>query len=246
MFTLTFGTYSFPNQTFEVERYTTQSEVSSDRIPRAHGSKVQAPYLKERKIQVSGKLHNSTQAATETQFIAMQQALLFQVEKSFQMSSSKYINCYCEKIDPRPAQGTDRAVLEVDINLVAANPFFYSTGASYSFSGVVPAGVSNFSIDNNGTVFSEPIFNFYAATMTITDGVSVANLTNGKGMRYRGVVSRGTTLKINCETFEVLNNGVDGMSWFEGDFLTLEPGTNSLRAVGLTYTLGVDYKYRWF
>ncbi len=250
MFTLLFGDYTFPNQTFEVQDFTIDNDIQEDNIPRQHGSVIQTPYLKSRTIKIKGFIHHSTVEASHAEFLAMQKALLAS-EGNFQYRSDRYIKCYTKKIQPDSKEGTDRAVMEITIQMVAQNPFFYSAGVSISDVQTPVKGTTLlFDIGNAGDVFSEPIYKICAIDGltggAIDDDVIFVNLTNNKSFRFRGVIASGVTLEINAEELTVLNNGVDGLSNFEGDFATLDAGTNSFQYVGATCRFTTEYKKRWY
>ena len=250
MFTLLFGDYTFPNQTFEITDFGIDNDIQEENIPRQHGSVIQAPYLKSRAIKISGFIHNSTVAASHAEFLAMQKALLAG-EYNFQYRSDRYIKCYTRKIQPKSKEGTDRAVLDIDITLMAQNPFFYSAGASISDVQTPVKGTTlSFGLNNEGDVFSEPIFKICAIDGltggAISDDILLTNLTNNKIIRFRGVIASGLTMEVDSDELTVINNGVDGLSNFEGDFITLDAGTNLFQYVGATCRLTTEWRKRWY
>lgn len=246
MFTLLFGDYTFPNQTFELQEIPLESNIQEDSIPRRNGTVIQTPYLKARSLKVVGLIHSSSVETSHSQLLAMQKALLVG-EGNFQYRSDRYIKCYTKKVTPDSKEGTDRAVMEVTIQMVAQNPYFYSAGVSISDIQTPVKGTTlSFSINNQGDVFSEPIYKICATSGAINDDISVTNLTNNKTLRFRGIIANGLTLEINAEELTVLNNGVDGLSNFEGDFITLAAGTNSFQFVGATCRFTTEYKKRWY
>jgi len=246
MFTISFGDYSFPNQTFEIAEFPLENKIQENDIPRRHGSVIQAPYLGSRKIRIKGTLHSSSSTTTQTQLMAMQAALLAG-EKALQYRSDRYINCRLKNLKPSYPQGLDMAVIAIDISLIAGVPFFYSAGASYSDTQTPSAGVTiSFGIGNGGNVFSEPIFSICATGGTISDNIWLKNVTNSKILQFRGTVPNGATIVIDTDLLTVLNNGADGLSNFEGDFITLEAGTNTMQFVGAACRVKTEYKYRWY
>jgi phage-related protein len=247
IFTLWFGNYEFPNQTFEIDGLPVENNVQESIIPRRHGVIIQAPYLKSRTFKISGILHNNTAETSHTQLMAMQAALLAG-ENNFKYRSDRQIKCYTKSIKPEFKEGTDKAVIEVAISLVAQEPFFCSAGASYSDIQTPVKGTTLlFDIYNGGNVFSEPKFMICATGGTISDDIQLKNITNGNQLfKFRGVVPNGLTLEIDCGGMAVLNNAVDALSYFEGDFVTLLPGTNSFQFVGATCRLTTEDKYRWY
>jgi len=246
MYTLRFDDYEFPNQTFEIGGLPVENAISEDRIPRKHGSLILDAYLSSRKLKIKGMIHNANAEDSYTELAAMQQALLPD-EGKFYYRSDRYINCRAKYVRPSFADGTDKAVMDVDVQLIASNPFHYSAGASYSDVQTANDGVTiNFDVYNGGNVFSEPIFKLCATGGTISDDILVTNVTTGKSMKYRGSVTDGETVEVNVEDYTVEMGGADGLSYFEGDFLTLAAGTNSFLYVGSTIRMTTEYRYRWF
>jgi phage-related protein len=245
MFTLMFDSYSFPNQTFEIDGLPIENLIQEDQIARKHGSVIATPYLRSRNISVQGMIHDSNADTSYSQLAAMQQALL-PSEGKFYYRSDRYINCKTKSIKTSFKPGTDKAVIDVDLALVAENPFQYSAGASYSTAVTTNGTTNSFSVFNGGNVDSEPIFRVCAVGGTIADHIQLSNLTRGEVWRFRGTLSSGLTLDVNMEDFSVNNDGVDGMSYFEGDWSMLSAGTNSFQFVGMTARVTVEYKYRWY
>lgn len=66
----------------------------------------------------------------------------------------------------------------------------------------------------------------------IDDDFQIENSTTGEILKYRGTVAAGEALEIDnrydTDEFEVLNDGDDDKVNFEGDFLTLDPGNNTI------------------
>jgi hypothetical protein len=244
IYTLRFGDYEFPNQTFEIEGLPLENDVRDNPIPRMHGGVVLTPFLSSRRFRISGIIHNASAADSLTQLLAMQSALLAGEDK-FKYSGDRYINCYVSTIDPQFEKGTDKAVINVDIDLLAQNPFLYSDGASY-LDGFTMTGITeSFSVASDGNAFSEPIIHFYASGGTISDGISLENTDTGASMRWRGIVPAGQTLSVDSDTLEVMLGSTDGISNFEGEFLTLVPPTSNFQFSGSACRIIVEHKYRW-
>ena len=244
LYTLMFGTYTFPNQTFEVVNLPIEKDVKEDNIPRRDGSIIQTPYLKSRKIKIKGNIHNTTSAASWTELMAMQAALLAGEDK-FYHRSDRYIDCYCKKIDPKFIEGTDKAVIDMQIELIAQRPFFIAAGASTSDVFNVTGNYS-FNINGLGNAFEEPIVYICATGGTITDEIKLTNNANGRAFQYRGTLGNGLTLEVDTKEVTVENNAADGLSQFEGDFLTIEAGSNSFAYEGFTCRITVEHRSRWY
>lgn len=244
MFTLMFGSYEFPNQTFEIEGLPIENGVIVNEIPRKHGGIILTPFLKGRKIKISGKIHNDAAETSHAQLLALQTALLAG-EGDFYYREDRCIKCFTKSIKPDFIRGTDKAVMDVDIDLWAEQPFLYSAGASYSDDTAASGTTYPFDVFSGGGVFAEPIITIVPDGATISDDIQLENQTTGDLMRYRGDVGPGHTLVINTETLEVTMDGVDGISNFEGDFIRLAAGTNSFQYVGGNCDINIKHKYRW-
>ncbi len=246
IYTLFFGDYEFPNQTFEVVGLPIDNDIREDTILRRHGTLAQDPYLKSRRIKIKGTLHGDDADTVYSDLMSMQEALLSD-EAAFKYRSDRSINCFTRKFDPTFEIGTDKRVIRISIDLLAQSPFFSSTGASYSESVAASGGTYNFDVYNGGNVFSEPIIYICATGGTINDDIKLINQTDSdKFIRYRGILANGQTLRIDSSILTVVNNEVAGLTYFEGDFLSLLAGTNSFQFEGDDCQISVEYKYRWF
>lgn len=244
MFTLLFGDYTFPNQTFEVDGFDLKNKIGRNSIPRRHGSIIQKPYLDSRVFRVRGKIHNNVEATSHAQLLALQAGLL-NGEQKFFCRSGWYIKAYAADIKSQYVLGTDKAVVDVDISMAAQVPFFVADGATNNDVTAASGTTTSFEVFSGGNVFSEPVISFYANGGTISDNIQLTNQTNeNQIMRFRGTVANGTTLQVNTEDLTMLVNGVDGISWLEGDFISLLAGTNTFEFVGSDCQITVGHKYR--
>lgn len=245
MLTLMFGDYEFPNQTFVLEGLNLENNIIEENITRRHGSNIQYSYLKSRKLQVSGTIHNTTEDASLTELLAMQKSLLAGEDKLY-YRSDRYINCYAQKIIPDIIKGGNNALLDVNINFIAQNPFAYSAGASYSFIENHTGGTNTFAATYDGNVFSEPIISVCPMGSTISS-IELWNLTNNnQSFKFTGTMGQGLTVKFDTDLYTVLNDGVDGITYFNGEFLTIIPGINQFQVSGLSCIIEIEYKNRWY
>lgn len=106
---------------------------------------------------------------------------------------------------------------------------------------VVDSSPEEFQVEVAGNMNSFPIVYFLPSGATITS-LSLENRTNNEFFSYSDNVADGGTLKLNMETIEILNDGVDGQSYVSGDWMSLKPGTNYMKYAGSTFhTLNIDY-----
>ncbi len=111
----------------------------------------------------------------------------------------------------------------------------------------VPASDVGYTINNPGNAPARVKFTFTAPGGGISDNLKVENQTTGKSFQYRGNVSGYESLEVDnrydTDDFEVLNNGVEDHANFEGDFITLNPGDNTIVFIGTENTI-VAMAYR--
>ena len=244
MFTLMFGSYTFPNKTFEIVNLPLENNIKEESIPRKHGTIMRDPFLKSRKIKIEGIIHNSTEASSLTELMALQAALLAGEDK-FYHRSDRYIDCYLKKFTPDFIKGTDKSIISVKVELLAQVPFFIAAGASVSDVSNATGSTLSFNINNNGNAFSEPIIYICATGGTINDEIQLKNVTKDDIFNFRGILNNGLTLQIDTKDYEVLNNGVDGISDYEGDFLTVVAGSNNFQFVGMTCRITIEHRDRY-
>ena len=131
--------------------------------------------------------------------------------------------------------------------MVAPVPFFTTVGASVETGFTLADGVSLFDLGVGGNAFAEPKIYIHANGGTISDDFQLFNITNNNQLfKFRGTIADGETVVIDTEELTVLNDGVDGISDFEGDFLNLLAGTNEFSFAGSPCLLTFERKNRWY
>ena len=245
MFTLQFGDYTFPNQTFELEGNPDNQNLKEDLVVQAHGAVVQTPFLRSKGLKVKGFIHDDAESVSQQALLDMQAGLLSS-EKAFRYRSDREINAYVRKLEPKYIEGTDKAVIEVRIDLLAKIPFYQSIGASISTVQAITGTTLSFDVLNSGNVFSEPHIFVYANGGTISDNFVITNSANNKASTFRGIIANGTTMEFRTDNLSCFNNSVAALTQFEGTFLTLLAGTNSLQVVAPDCQVTVQHKNRWY
>jgi phage-related protein len=85
----------------------------------------------------------------------------------------------------------------------------------------------------------------------IADACKIENTTTGESFQFRGTILATKKLEVDnrydTDDFEVLNNGVDEHSNFEGDFITLDPGANTIKFTGTAGTkVKITFRNCWY
>jgi len=246
IFTLEFGDYTFPNQTFEIQNASSINNVKEENIVRQHGAVIQTPFLSAKRFTIKGIIHNTDRDTSLSELDSMQQNLLNNKDY-LRDRSDREIEAYTKKIVAEPELGTDQAVINIRVDMTAPVPFFTAVGASTETAFTLVDGVCLFDLAVAGNAFNEPKIYIHANGGTINDDFQLFNITNNNQLfKFRGVIADGETVIIDSKDLTVLNNGVDGISDFEGDFINLLAGTNEFSFGGSTCLLTFERKGRWY
>jgi len=246
LFTLEFGDYTFPNQTFKVDNLASNNNIKEENIVRQHGVVIQTPFLAAKHFKITGMIYNDSNAASLAELDTMKQNLL-NSENYFRDRADREIESYTKKMNVKPEEGSDKAILNIDIDLVAPIPFFTTVGVSVETSYTLADGVCIIDLGVGGNAFNEPKIYIHANGGTINDDFQLTNVTNqNQLLRFRGIIADGETVIIDSKDLTVLNDGVDGISDFEGDFINLLAGTNQFYFGGSTCLLTFEQKNRWY
>lgn len=110
-----------------------------------------------------------------------------------------------------------------------------------------PSSGVGYTVNNPGNAPVRVKVEITAPAGGISDDIQLENTTTGELFRYRGDLAAGDVLEVDnrydTDDFEVLNDGTDDHTNFEGDFLTLDPGNNTIEFTG-TASTDVKITYR--
>jgi len=120
---------------------------------------------------------------------------------------------------------------------LAHDPLWLGTETSDSRT---PSTGVGYTLNNSGNANARVKIVITAPGGDITDDMQIENTTVGLLCKYRGTVTATKDLEIDnrydTDDFEVKNDGTLDMANFEGDFIYLQPGNNTIE---LTGTMGV-------
>ena len=99
-----------------------------------------------------------------------------------------------------------------------------------------PTSGVGYTINNAGNAPTRVKVAIKAPAGGISDNIQVENTTRGELCKYRGDVAATKILEIDnrydSDDFEVLNDGSDDHANFEGDFINLSAGDNTIEYTG--------------
>ena len=115
----------------------------------------------------------------------------------------------------------------------------------------VPTSGVGYTINNAGNAPTRIKVEVTAPAGGITDDLKIENQTNGKSFQYRGTVAASQKAefdnRVDGDDIDILNNGVDAIVDYEGDFIELESGDNTIVFTGTAgSTVKITHRDAWY
>lgn len=253
-YTLAFASYTFPNQTFELQGHQLQASVPVSQIQRQNGGVVLDGYLSPKTFIINGKMYAADIDTLHESVNILKKSLHNKGQTAYlQYRSDRRTLCRLGQagVNVIYEKGLYQYVVNVQAQMVTDRPFAESPttrNSSRSLSAAIPSLVDG--LTNAGHYLSNPIFTFIPGA-SFTNNLHVMNDANSMGFDFIGPLLSGQTLIIDCDAgcvlFQIGTDLVDAMSYFQGDlFLALEEGANNLVISGATLTYSVNWKDRWY
>lgn len=213
---------------------------ASHRVSRRPGLIIPDSEFDSLGLNISGNVYGATATAARDTYDDLMQYLSVG-EKDVYIYDDRYIRAFLtSKSDDRKAANR---VIVFDLKFITQIPF-YQYVQYLRKTQAISSSPTSFTLTVNGNVYSQPIINFIAGGSNITS-CTLENITRGETMSFTGTVTAGNTLVIDGNDLTVLNNSVDEIGSFSGDFLRLNPGDNILKFTGSNCTIKVDWADRW-
>lgn len=253
--TLVFGTFTFPNRTFQIISHRLDIDTPVGAVPRLDGGEVLQGSLTPRMFAINGKLWGTNRDSVHNELITLQRAIHNSgAGASFYYRPDRYVFAQLSQggMDASWQRGLYEYMLNVDILMVAKRPFAESittalqTGSRSNSCGtlsVTPSG--NYPTQGVWTIVS-------GATWSQAESLRVVNLLNSQSFIFYGPMVPGQTLIIDQSAgsvlFQVGLTMVDAISLFGGNlFMQLTPGfQNDLVVCGPTLNFSFRYRDRYY
>lgn len=210
-------------------------------IPKMDGSVAEVARKKSINISVEGDVYGTDYDDKRTNLDTLKAAFNAGLQK-FTKDDDRYIMAQLDSLD-------DDDVLLRHLSswraaFIAHYPFWLSE-TLHEDSAVRTSGAS-ITLNNAGNAPTRVKILITAPGGGISDNIQIANSTRGELLKYRGTVVAADVLEIDnrvdTDDFEVLNDGIDDHPNFEGDFLNLDPGNNTIVFTG---TAGTTVAFYW-
>ncbi|QGH73010.1 MAG: tail protein [Siphoviridae sp. ctCJE6] len=207
-------------------------------IPRRDGVQVHNSYIREGKIRIKVQIHQTTYAAARTIFDTIIKAVA-DGQKDLYFEDDRVSEVRLTNIPTLTyLAGAYVHVFDLVFSLVAPVKRFIGMIRTKVN---VTSSPTSFNVEVNGSYKTYPVLYFLPAAITLSS-TTLENLTTGKRFIFTDNVPAGGTLRANCDIVEVLNEGVDALSYSTGDYPEMVPGTNYFKFTGTAgITIFVDH-----
>lgn len=243
--TLQFGTYIFPNDTFEIEGMPFEMRLDSAEIPRRAGARIIANRVGQRKIRIKGTIHGTDAGSIWNELNVMLQGLS-NGEQPLRYRTGVEFPSWMEKFGHEFVKGGNPLLANVKIELSAANPYPRGTAPLSTVVALTTVGTLDLVITNAGLANTNPAFILTALGLTVSGGITIKNMTTGEQIQYTGAIPPGASVTIDTDAMTVLEGQTNRVDKLEGILPKLVPGSNTIRVSGATYRFELNYYERFY
>lgn len=223
-----------------------QKTINTHKIPKTDGSLAETGRRDFITISIEGTIANTDYDALRTSLDALKAAFQNGLQQ-FTLDDDRYITAQLSSFDKRYVRM--RTLIEFKASFIAHFPFWLALVETDDSR--TPVSGVGYVITNNGNAPARCKITITALSSPIVDNIQIQNLTNGKSFQYRGTLLGYQSLvadnRYSTDDFAVTNNSVDDTQNYEGDFITLEAGANTIVFTGAVGAV-VDIKYKdcWY
>jgi len=222
-----------------------KKEVKTHKIPKTDGSIAEDAKREAITITIKGTVANSDYDALRSSLDDLKAAIHDGIQK-FTMDDDRYVKAQVDSVKIKWV--TFRTLASFEMSLTAHYPFLLAETPSEDDR--TPTSTVGYTITNNGNAPARCKIEI-TPTAEMADACKIENQTNGKSFQYRGTVAADETLEVDNfydgDDFQVLNDGADDIENFEGDFITLDPGDNTIVFTGTASTnVVITHRDTWY
>lgn len=221
--------------------------ISQADLAKAHGSVIPIGKRKNMTVQIKGTIIGADYDALRTNLDALKAALEATSEQKLTLDDDRYLMVQYSGF--AYSYATLRTFADFSFDLVASDPFWLSETLTEDER--TPTSGVGYTIANAGNAATR-----VKVTLTklgsgaVVNDAKLQNTTTGEEFQYLGTINSTKALVVNNRVDDadqsVENDGTDDIANFEGDFITLNPGNNTIIFTG---TAGVqvtlEYREAW-
>lgn len=227
------------------------SRLNAMTAPRRHGAIISEAVVEDaRRVSIRGTILAATKEALRNVLDTLGE-LFMRTNKRLQLWDDRYRLAYKSDFTYAYIQGSAMRGVDFDLQFFCADPFWYSvTADTQPFTLTVADTLLDITankykravtLTNNGMVIVYPKITVTAGATPLTT-IVVRNLTQARYWIYSGTIPAGKSLVVQPLDFTVRNDGEDDLTNWQGDFLGLRVGVNSMEIEG---TPDATYTFEW-
>jgi len=219
-------------------------------IPKTDGSVAEEANREKIQLAIKGSVNGANYDATRSDMDTLKAAFYSGIQK-LTKDDERYIMAQLASFS------WDNAILRTlrkfNATFEAHYPFWLSE-TLYTVEkteGVDMTSGASYVVNNAGNAPARLKVEITAPGGGISDNLQMENLTRGGLFKYRGDIAASKKLEVDnrfdTDDFEVLNDGSDDHTNFEGDFLMLDPGDNDIEYTGEAgAVVKLSYRATWY
>jgi phage-related protein len=220
--------------------------VTVTNIPQTDGGVAETAKIGAKTITIEGDIAGTSYDNLRTNIDALHAGLLGQGLAKLTKDDERYIYCQLKDFSYAYDHLTRRATWTAQFT--AHFPFWLAETATSDSR--TPTSDVGYVLANDGNAPTRVKIEI-TPIASMADNCKIENQTTGEIFQYRGTVGANTTLEIDnrydTDDFQVLNAGADDHTNFEGDFITLDAGNNTIIFTGTASTVvAFTYKDCWY
>lgn len=247
--TLAFGTLALSStNNITISRIAEKASkpVQTVNIPVTDGAIAETAKIGPKTITIEGDIAGTSYDDLRTNIDALHAGLLGQGLAKLTKDNERYIYCQLKDFSYAYDHLTRRATWSA--HFIAHYPFWLAETATEDDR--TPTSGVGYTLTNSGNAPTRVKIEF-TPTAEMADDCKIENTTTGEYFQYRGTVAIGDVLEIDnrydTDDFQVLNDSADDHTNFEGDFITLNAGDNTIVFTGTASTaVKITYRNCWY
>ena len=206
-------------------------------LPKFHGAVVPIGKRKTLSVRIRGTITGSNYDNLRSKLDGLKGAFESNSEQNLTLDDDRILKVQYRNFSH--SYKTLRTFSDFSVDLVASDPFWYAASVTIHDQNPAISG-SSYTVNNPGNAPARVKVQISNSGSSITDDCRLENQTTNETMQYRGTVATGQDLLVNnrmdSQDLSVTNNGVDDIKKFEGDFITFNPGNNTIVFTGTSGT----------
>jgi len=236
------------SSTFLIDKITAKEtkSVNTHKIPQSRGSIAEVAEREALTISISGSISNDDYDALRSSLDSLKAGLQDGLQK-FTTDDDRYIMAQLESFSYDYVKL--RTMVAWEATFIAHDPYWLAETPTVDER--TPTSEVGYTIANNGNAPTRVKIEITAPSGGISDDCKIENQTNGQSFQYRGDIAEGEVLEVDnrydTDDFEVLNDGDDDHVNFEGDFIDLDTGNNTIIFTGPAgTTVKITFRDCWY